>query len=302
MRASLGPPTDRSLHMTVRVTDELSTRPRATQTGFQDDESFKNTFLETSPRSATLTAAPSPSCGTCASGDVVLFAAAAPHQPSRSAASALKSMPCGTRRCGRRGSEPGRAAWVRYLWAAAGFRRAGSAARRSGKPGGGSALGRRTGTKQTNKQAHKQTQKPALLFLAAPALVRQRPSGSARGHDKRHAHRPANRHNTQTHARKQTNTHTRLRTRKHTHTRTLSHSHLHTHPPHANKHTHAHAHTARTRRCRRCTPTPCRTARAGCSRDARTHALTHARTLAVGPSALDASCTCLGVAMHRMRM
>jgi hypothetical protein len=35
MRASLGPPTDRSVHMTVRATDELSTQPRATQRGFR---------------------------------------------------------------------------------------------------------------------------------------------------------------------------------------------------------------------------------------------------------------------------
>jgi hypothetical protein len=45
MRAYLGPPTDRCLHMTVRVTDELSTQPRATQRGFQDDKRFKNTLL-----------------------------------------------------------------------------------------------------------------------------------------------------------------------------------------------------------------------------------------------------------------
>ena len=145
MRASLGPPTDRSLHMTVRATDELSTQPRATQRGAQDVKILKNTFLETSPRCAALTAAPSPSCGTCASDDVVLFAAAAPHQPSRSAARARTSMACGTRRCGRRGSDPGRAAWVRHVLAAA---------RRRGKPRGGSALGRRTDTNQTNKQTH----------------------------------------------------------------------------------------------------------------------------------------------------
>ena len=63
MRASLGPPTARSLHMTVRVTDELSTQPRATQRGFQDDKGFQNTLLSTSPRCAALIAAPSPSCG-----------------------------------------------------------------------------------------------------------------------------------------------------------------------------------------------------------------------------------------------
>jgi hypothetical protein len=45
MRASLGPPTDRSLHTTVQVTDELSTQPRATQRGARDDQSLKNTFL-----------------------------------------------------------------------------------------------------------------------------------------------------------------------------------------------------------------------------------------------------------------
>jgi hypothetical protein len=208
MRASLGPPTDRSLHMTVRVTDELSTRPRATRRGFQDDKGFKNTFLQTSPRCAALPAPPSPSCGTCASGDAVLFAAAAPHQPSRSAARALKSMACGTRRCGRRGS--GRAAWARYLWAAAGFRRAGSPARRRGKPGGASALGRHEDTKP-NEQTDTRTNKPlcaraddlpALLRLAAPALVRERPSGSARRRTRKHE---------RTHAHKHRLTHTRTR-------------------------------------------------------------------------------------------
>jgi hypothetical protein len=105
-------PTDRCT-LTVRVTDGRTVNTaRATQRGFQDDKGFKNTFLQTSPRCTALTASPSPSSGTCASGDVVLFAAAARHQPSRSAACALKSMACGTRRCGRRVS--GRAAWARY--------------------------------------------------------------------------------------------------------------------------------------------------------------------------------------------
>ena len=59
MRASLGPPTDRSLHMTVQVTEERTvTQPRATQRGFQDDKGFKNTFLQTSPRCTALAAAP----------------------------------------------------------------------------------------------------------------------------------------------------------------------------------------------------------------------------------------------------
>jgi hypothetical protein len=185
--------------LTVRVTDDLSTRPRATQRGFQDDKGFKNTFLSTSPRCAALAAAPAPSCWTCASGDVVLFAAAAPHQPSRSAARARKSMPCGTRRCVRRGS--GRAAWVRYLWAAAGFRRAGLARPpgRSGKPGGRSALGRRTDTKQTNTQ----TRKPTLRFA--------RLHWSASVHQIRH-----------TDARK--HAHTRAQTREYTHTQTNTHT------------------------------------------------------------------------------
>ncbi len=152
---------------------------------------------------------------------------------------------------------------------------------------------------QTNRHTNQRTalrprRLPALLCLAAPALARQRPSGSARRHDK--------------HARTRTDPratiiHTRLCTRTHTNTHALSHSHLHTHPPHA--HNHARACTHQARRCWRCRPPPCRAARAGCSRDARTHARTHApwpTSWRSDHGALDASCACLTGAMHRMRM
>jgi hypothetical protein len=207
----------------VRQTDGLSTQPRAIQRGARDDKGFKNTFLQTSPRCTALTTAPSPSCGTCASGDVVPFAAAAPHQPRRSAARALKSMACGTRRCGRRGS--GGAAWARYLWAAAGFRRAGSAARRRGKPGGGSALGRRT---DTNKQ-DTQTNKPLCARAACPRCCASlRRHWSASVHQVRHA-------DARKHARTQTRTDTRIHTpadaRTHANKHRLTHARTRTHAP-----------------------------------------------------------------------
>jgi hypothetical protein len=163
----------------------------------------------------------------------VLFAAEAPHQPSRSAARALKSMACGKRRCGRRGS--GGAAWARYLLAAASFRRAGSAAGQRGRPGGGSALGRRT---DTNKQTHEQTNRfaPApLTCLRCCASRRRHWSASVRFGTQTHASTHARmRTDTRIHTHADTRAHARTQTHRHeythahTRTRTHSHSHLHT--------------------------------------------------------------------------
>jgi hypothetical protein len=207
----------------------------------------------------------------------VLFAAAAPHQPSRSATRALKSMTCGTRRCGSRGS--GRAAWVRYVWAAAGFRR----------PVGGEspAADRRwaaapTQTKRTNRHAN-----------------RQCPSGSARRRTQARAHTRTDTQytHTQTHARMRTHARKHTHTNTHTDSRTHARAHTHictrTHLMHTD--TYAHTHTTRTRSCRRSRPKPCRAARAGCCRDARTHECTHARAHArMHVSAICTACGCNG--------
>ncbi len=145
-----------------------------------------------------------------------------------------------------------------------------------------------TQNKQPNKPSIKQTalrprRLPALLRLAAPALVRERPSGSARGRTQARTrtdtriHTPAD---ARTHAHKHTHANTHTDTRAHAHAH--SHTHIYTRPHLTHADTYAHTHTTRTRRCRRYTPTPCRTARAGCSRHARTHARTHARMHACG--------------------
>ncbi len=46
MRAFLGPPTDRPSHMTVRVTDELSTQPEQPKGGFRMTKASRTPFFK----------------------------------------------------------------------------------------------------------------------------------------------------------------------------------------------------------------------------------------------------------------
>jgi hypothetical protein len=180
--------------MTVRVTDELSTQPRANQRGFQDDKSFTNTFLQTSPRCAALAVAPSSSCGTCASGDGVLL-----------------RLQRGINRAAQRHARLSRCRVARAAAAAevtAG--RHGCAIygplRALGGPSQGKAR-RRIGAgpphrHKPNERTDTQTNIPLCARHAAPSLVRQCRSGSAHTHTHTHtltfAHAPTSR--TQTHA------------------------------------------------------------------------------------------------------